>query len=74
MKIKHTFLASALAVALTAALPVNPVLAEMQPTTNSFWWPEQLDLKPLRQNAAESNPLGKAFNYAEQFKTGPESS
>ncbi|MBS3953534.1 MAG: catalase/peroxidase HPI [Methylomicrobium sp.] len=69
MKIKHTFLASALAVALTAALPVNPVLAEMQPTTNSFWWPEQLDLKPLRQNAAESNPLGKAFNYAEQFKT-----
>ena len=69
MKIKHTFLASALAVALTAALPVNPVLAEMQPTTNSFWWPKQLDLKPLRQNAAESNPLGKAFNYAEQFKT-----
>jgi catalase-peroxidase len=28
-----------------------------------------LDLKPLRQNSAESNPLGKAYNYAEQFKT-----
>ncbi|MCQ8128914.1 catalase/peroxidase HPI [Methylomonas sp. WSC-6] len=50
-------------------LSVSPAHAEMQPTTSSFWWPEQLDLKPLRQNSAESNPLGKAFNYAEQFKT-----
>ncbi|MDR5171973.1 catalase/peroxidase HPI [Methylobacillus flagellatus] len=34
-----------------------------------FWWPEQLDLQPLRQHAAESNPLDKSFDYAEQFKT-----
>lgn len=34
-----------------------------------FWWPEQLDLQPLRQHAAESSPMDKAFNYAEQFKT-----
>lgn len=69
MKTKQTFLLSALAVAISAALPVSPVRAEAQPTMNSFWWPEQLDLKPLRQNSAESNPLGKTFNYAEQFKT-----
>jgi len=69
MQTKQIFLASALTVAITAALHVNPAFAEMQPTNNSFWWPEQLNLKPLRQNAAESNPLGKAFNYAEQFKT-----
>jgi catalase-peroxidase len=69
MKTKQILLASALAVAISTALTANPALAEMQPTTNSFWWPEQLDLKPLRQNSAESNPLGKAFNYAEQFKT-----
>ncbi|PPK63582.1 catalase-peroxidase [Methylobacter tundripaludum] len=69
MKTKQTFLASALAVAISAVLTANPVLAESQPTMNSFWWPEQLDLKPLRQNSVESNPLGKAFNYAEQFKT-----
>jgi catalase-peroxidase len=69
MKNKQLFLASALAVAITAVLNSSPVFAEMQPTTNSFWWPEQLDLKPLRQNSIESNPLGKAFNYAEQFKT-----
>jgi len=69
MKTKQLFLASALTVAITAALHANPAFADMQPTTNSFWWPEHLDLKPLRQNAAESNPLGQAFNYAAQFKT-----
>ena len=69
MKTKHIFLASALTVALSATWVTNPVHAEPQPTMNHFWWPEQLDLKPLRQNAAESNPLGKTFNYAEQFKT-----
>jgi len=69
MKSNKIILASALAVAISAVLTTTPALAEMQPTTNSFWWPEQLDLKPLRQNSAKSNPLGKAFNYAEQFKT-----
>ncbi len=38
-------------------------------SSNQFWWPEQLDLSPLRQHSAESNPYGKAFNYAEEFKT-----
>ena len=37
--------------------------------TNRFWWPEQLDLGLLRQNAAESNPMGDDFNYAEEFTT-----
>ena len=35
--------------------------------TNRFWWPDQLDLSLLRQNAAESNPMGDDFNYAEEF-------
>jgi len=36
-------------------------LAETEPTTNSFWWPEQLDLKPLRQNAAEFEAAFAAY-------------
>lgn len=32
------------------------------------WWPNQLNLKILHQNSAKSNPMGKAFNYAEEFK------
>ena len=42
-------------------------LTQHQPTSNSFWWPEQLDLSPLRQHGVESNPLGEDFNYAEAF-------
>jgi len=32
------------------------------------WWPNQLNLKILHQNSSLSNPMGKAFNYAEEFK------
>lgn len=36
--------------------------------TNREWWPNQLNLQILHQNAPESNPMGKEFNYAEEFK------
>lgn len=36
--------------------------------TNEDWWPNQLKLNLLRQNAPFSNPLGPGFNYAEEFK------
>ena len=39
-----------------------------QAISNQFWWPERLDLSPLRQHAAESDPIGKDFKYAEAFK------
>lgn len=38
-----------------------------QPRSNQFWWPDQLDLAPLRDHDARSNPLGEDFNYAEAF-------
>ena len=44
-------------------------LADSKPKTTQFWWPELLDLTPLRQHAAESNPLGEEFNYAEGFNS-----
>jgi len=37
-------------------------------TSNRDWWPNQLNLKILHQNSSMSNPMGKAFNYAEEFK------
>ena len=43
-------------------------LADRQNMSNQFWWPERLDLAPLRQHAAESDPMGKDFKYAEEFK------
>jgi catalase-peroxidase len=46
-----------------------PAWADGAPRANQFWWPNQLDLSPLRQNAIESDPLGKDFNYAKEFQT-----
>ncbi len=37
-------------------------------TSNRDWWPNQLNLKILHQNSSMSNPMGKGFNYAEEFK------
>ena len=39
-----------------------------QPKSNQFWWPDQLDLSPLRDHDAKSNPYGADFDYAEAFK------
>ncbi|HSW68392.1 MAG TPA: catalase/peroxidase HPI, partial [Bacteroidales bacterium] len=33
------------------------------------WWPNHLKLNVLRQHSHRSNPLGKDFNYIEEFKT-----
>ena len=37
--------------------------------TNADWWPNQLNLKGLNQNSPLLDPMGAAFNYAEEFKT-----
>ena len=36
--------------------------------SNRDWWPNRLNLKILRQNSSLSNPMGEAFNYAQEFK------
>jgi catalase-peroxidase len=37
--------------------------------SNRDWWPNQLNLKMLHQNPPKGDPMGKGFNYAEEFKT-----
>ena len=37
--------------------------------TNRDWWPNQLNLHVLHQHSALSNPMGRAFDYAKEFKT-----
>ncbi len=37
-------------------------------TSNRDWWPNQLNLAILHQHSSKSNPMGDAFNYAEEFK------
>ncbi len=37
--------------------------------SNRDWWPDQLDVQVLHKHSNLSDPLGKAFDYAEAFKT-----
>ena len=64
-----------------AAVPNNPTEAKCPvkvgarrhtvagAPTNAGWWPNQLNLKILHQNSPLSDPMGKEFNYAEEFKS-----
>ena len=36
---------------------------------NRDWWPDQLDIQVLHHNSNLSDPMGEAFDYAEEFKT-----
>ncbi len=38
-------------------------------TSNRDWWPNELKLNILRQNAPKSNPMGEDFDYAKAFNS-----
>ena len=61
-----------LAVLATAAAPLAlaaPPLPTDKPMTTRDWWPNVLDLGPLRQHDAGASPYGPDFDYAAEFKT-----
>ncbi|MDE2046838.1 MAG: catalase/peroxidase HPI [Betaproteobacteria bacterium] len=37
--------------------------------SNRDWWPEQLKLDLLRQNAPQSDPMGESFDYRKAFES-----
>ena len=64
-KLTKSLMAAVIAITLTS----GTVFAESPLKPPEFWWPNQLDLRPLRLHAAESNPMGADFNYAEEFSS-----
>ena len=60
-------LVAILAAALTPFAAVSPALAQGEPKPNQFWWPDELNLQPLRDHDPASNPYGKDFDYAKAF-------
>ncbi len=57
-----------------SATPTTPPVAAAAPgpramPDNKTWWPDSLDLRPLRQNEDRANPLGEEFDYAREFET-----
>ena len=46
-----------------------PFTSNRRGRTNRDWWPDLLDLQVLHRNSNLSDPMGEAFDYAEEFKT-----
>ena len=65
--IKRTIpLVAAIAIAISpVAQSENMFSGKAKP--NSFWWPDAVDLGPLRDHDNESNPYGDGFDYAKAF-------
>ncbi|MCJ7814757.1 MAG: catalase/peroxidase HPI [Xanthomonadales bacterium] len=53
---------------MALVLPASPAFAQGELKTNQFWWPESLNLAPLRQQGVASDPMGEDFNYAKAFE------
>jgi catalase-peroxidase len=62
-------LLAAFAVTMSPMATSSPASVQGEPKSNQFWWPEQLDLGPLRDHDTASNPMGEDFKYAEAFKS-----
>ncbi len=54
--------------ALSAAVLTSVAQAQQKPTTNDYWWPNRLDLGPLRENNPTSSPLDPDFDYRAAYK------
>ena len=65
----HKRFAKAKTLALAISMALLPATASqaMDNTQPRFWWPEQINLQPLRQHSPVSNPLGEDFDYAAAF-------
>ena len=46
----------------------SPTPKRTRPRTNKDWWPDQIDLSVLNAHYPVGDPMGKDFNYAEEFK------
>jgi catalase-peroxidase len=54
----------------TATCPVmNATHQAVGVTANQHWWPESLNLRVLRQNHPQNNPMGADFDYTEEFNS-----
>ena len=65
--LKKTLPAAILTALLIAPAAADPTMAPGRAKSNQFWWPEQVDLGPLRDHDKKSNPYGDDFDYAKAF-------
>lgn len=73
MKTRHALMilttAGLLAVSFLTVAAANPASEMEKSKSNQFWWPDQLDLAPLRAHGPASNPYGGGFDYRKEFES-----
>ena len=47
--------------------PTDPPTHMTGSFANQYWWPEQLNLRPLNKNSPLIDPMGDGFDYAAEF-------
>lgn len=67
MKFNTLLLITSLAIAGCSTTQNHPNFSNREAKPNEFWWPNKVNLSPLRQNSAASNPMDVNFNYAKEF-------
>ena len=67
MNPRRTALLISLALAVAISAAPGGALADRGAKPNQFWWPDHLDLSPLRDHDRASNPYGDSFDYAKAF-------
>lgn len=70
MRLTVLFAAIVVALGSSTAIAATPEkTASSSVPNNQTWWPSLLDLTPLRQHNATSNPYGGHFKYSDEFKS-----
>ncbi len=57
------------AISLSPVVSLNIASAQDRMVDNDYWWPNRLNLEPLRMNNPENSPLPGDFDYAEAFES-----
>ena len=68
MMFRKTF--SALTLAALSVSPLSQAIAQSSAPDNDYWWPNRLDLTPLRVESVGMDPRGEDFDYAEALLAG----
>lgn len=58
-----------LAIGLSPLASINLANAQDSMVNNDYWWPNKLDLQPLRMHSSASSPLTDEFDYAKAFSS-----
>ena len=67
MSIRKLAVMAALTIAIAPLVTPSTAEAQGETRSNQFWWPDNLDLSPLRDHGIQSDPMGDDFDYAAAF-------